>query len=442
MEAPLPQKKQKPGKPRGIRRDRDCQTCRQRGVKCDLNRPSCHPCKRDGLACGGYPQRVVWTQESQSGKPISGKPRPTIRSQQPSAASKEPPPTCEVPAAATSADLTTDKLERGKNSSITRLAVICSRLLSHSDEEPGHASTDQLVYNIYAFIQARRQEHPGTSWQPDQDTEPVESLQRRLVAITGLNDALRTANPVALLGIATFAVFDVCDGEYGEWQRHLYGAKSVLDHHYPTWDSLSTAFHTLPGLDEVLSWLVWFDVMGAVVKGKIGLVLDKWHRRIMQPSFFNITGCPEDVFDLLHTIASGEAANDALASTFLAMEQLSKISQNDTDHSRAANMYRFASVIASIMTIGVESVPIRAHREIIRSCVDKICDVIELTPPTSLHYTHISMATYLAGINATQETQCRILRYYWMSCKLGGRPQYPGGLSYCENIWRAKGLTK
>uniref|UniRef100_A0A0D2XLH1 Zn(2)-C6 fungal-type domain-containing protein n=1 Tax=Fusarium oxysporum (strain Fo5176) TaxID=660025 RepID=A0A0D2XLH1_FUSOF len=48
------------GKPRGIRRDRDCQTCKARGVKCDLNRPRCLPCVESGYACGDYPQRVVW----------------------------------------------------------------------------------------------------------------------------------------------------------------------------------------------------------------------------------------------------------------------------------------------------------------------------------------------------------------------------------------------
>lgn len=36
------QQRNKPvGKPRGMRRDRDCRSCKLRDVKCDLNRPSC-----------------------------------------------------------------------------------------------------------------------------------------------------------------------------------------------------------------------------------------------------------------------------------------------------------------------------------------------------------------------------------------------------------------
>ncbi|KAG8405981.1 hypothetical protein J3459_019445 [Metarhizium acridum] len=51
------------GKPRGMRRDRDCHSCKSRNIKCDLNRPSCSQCLEANIACGGYPQRVIWAAD-------------------------------------------------------------------------------------------------------------------------------------------------------------------------------------------------------------------------------------------------------------------------------------------------------------------------------------------------------------------------------------------
>jgi hypothetical protein len=56
------QQRNKPvGKPRGMRRDRDCRSCKLRNVKCDLNRPSCGEVGRPSLeqahsfALAGFP---------------------------------------------------------------------------------------------------------------------------------------------------------------------------------------------------------------------------------------------------------------------------------------------------------------------------------------------------------------------------------------------------
>uniref|UniRef100_A0A060T0L5 ARAD1C17116p n=1 Tax=Blastobotrys adeninivorans TaxID=409370 RepID=A0A060T0L5_BLAAD len=60
------------GKPRGVRRDRDCFTCRRRNVKCDLNRPACTPCVEDGLQCAGYPTRIIWSNKSNTWPQVPG----------------------------------------------------------------------------------------------------------------------------------------------------------------------------------------------------------------------------------------------------------------------------------------------------------------------------------------------------------------------------------
>lgn len=62
------------GKPRGVRRDRDCFTCRRRNVKCDLNRPACTPCVEDGLQCAGYPTRIIWSNKSNTWPQVPGPP--------------------------------------------------------------------------------------------------------------------------------------------------------------------------------------------------------------------------------------------------------------------------------------------------------------------------------------------------------------------------------
>lgn len=51
----------KPGKIRD-RTFTGCWTCRQRKVKCGLQRPNCHACERLGLECGGYGAKVIWAE--------------------------------------------------------------------------------------------------------------------------------------------------------------------------------------------------------------------------------------------------------------------------------------------------------------------------------------------------------------------------------------------
>jgi hypothetical protein len=113
-----------------------------------------------------------------------------------------------------------------------------------------------------------------------------------------LNEALRRATPFAILGIVTFAVLGVIDGSFGDWQRHLYGAKSLLDCYCRIRADLDELSAVVIGLGEVIARLTWFDTMGAVVRWDTALIFDDWHRQLLLDGggFLDVVGCSPDTF--------------------------------------------------------------------------------------------------------------------------------------------------
>ncbi|KAK6446300.1 hypothetical protein FP744_10002550 [Trichoderma asperellum] len=427
------QQRNKPvGKPRGMRRDRDCRSCKLRNVKCDLNRPSCGECVAAGVPCGGYPQRVIWVGASSSVKeassptsaPSSASLRSTRLARSQSAISRssdsgQTPPDRgasdswsppDRPASSPGDDAAPISWsEADQNSFIKPLATLCQQIISLDGDalrSNHYLSVEalRLISRLRDFVQARIDGHPARA-----DNWESEDLARyRLDALMSLKDALKATNPFAFIGIAAFAFFEVCDSGFGDWQRHLYGAKSLLDYHCKSRAELDNLSRSVTGLSEMVVRLVWFDTCGSIIRGTTDLIFENWHRELLTDSFFRTVGCAAETFELFTKVASGEVASSPTNSAFLAIKQLLGLGQGTSDWDRSADAYRCAAVIAVLTRVGSEPMTL-STQSTISVAVDRACQIIAATPSSSQFYIHMAVPAYLAGMNATSKKQCDVM---------------------------------
>jgi hypothetical protein len=256
-----------------------------------------------------------------------------------------------------------------------------------------------------------------------------------------LNEALRRTTPFAILGIATFAVLEVIDGTFGDWQRHLYGAKSLLDCYCRNRADLDELSAVVIGLDEVIARLTWFDTMGAVVRGDTALIFNDWHRQLLlDGGFLDVVGCSPDTFEMFISIAKGEASRNMLTVCFQAMDELLKLSPpGSCDLSRVMDLNRCAAVIALVGRVRDEATA-SIRRSVFLSAVEYICRLISTAPLSSFFITHTAVPVYLAGMGATTSQHCGTIRAYWKLCVAAGVPRSADAMERCEVQWREMGL--
>lgn len=122
-----------------------------------------------------------------------------------------------------------------------------------------------------------------------------------LDTLASLNQALENANPVAFLGILVLAYFEVLSAsEFGEWQFHLQGARSLLDRRCQSRKDVDQLWHSIANLPEMIAYLSWWDVAGVVIRHLSGsraqsqerLIFLDWHRALIGVEFFDTVGCP------------------------------------------------------------------------------------------------------------------------------------------------------
>ncbi|KAF4973998.1 hypothetical protein FZEAL_9066 [Fusarium zealandicum] len=200
---------------------------------------------------------------------------------------------------------------------VQRLSAFC-RSLKSAERYPGSDIGDnqwngvsadkvpRLVSRVDDFLQARIKTHASASLlsSPPSLSSSLTNIStdddafehRRLAALSSLNEALQTADPVAFLGIAVFAFFEVVsDGVFGQWQRHLRGARSLLDYHCRSREELDVLSNRVTGLAEMVAFFSWWDTTGTVVRKLSGghageddrLIFLDWHRDVMDEDFFN-----------------------------------------------------------------------------------------------------------------------------------------------------------
>ncbi|CAI6093622.1 unnamed protein product [Clonostachys chloroleuca] len=513
------------GKPRGIRHDRDCSNCKTRGVKCDLNRPRCLPCVQAELACGGWPQRVVWTSGSTSStdKQFSNisngvqRRRMALRRQEPLSPSDGSMSVISFAPHPLSAESERDDgaptsfhAQRGPSHTpdeptmppaeqyglAQRLLTFCRNAkraddsLSTTAEGDNHTvSVDRvtrLVSRIDEFLQARMKTYASTSFAPlpptpssldgRQPSPPLllpppprrqddgeASELHRLAALASLSEALDTADPVAFVGIAVFAFFEVVsDAAFGEWQTHLRGARSLLDYHCRSREELDSLSRRVNGLSEILGYFAWWDVIGINIRRLSGrhssqddepIFLD-WHRGVVGDEFFGTVGCPPDTFQVFALLADTSSLREKDASspqveldTYVqAMGQLLRLGSDSTDQGKCSDAWRCAAAVA-VLTWQQQSVDGRdkttqgPRQATLDAAVDRICELIASASPASRFYIHMATAAFFAGINTRFVRHCEVLRGYWKGCRIGEHPRYWGAYTECEERWRRKELT-
>lgn len=417
------------------------------------------------MPCGGYPQRVIWVGASSSVKeassptsaPSSTSVRSTRLARSQSAISRssdsgQTPPGRGVsdswsppdrPASSPGDDAAPISWsEADQNSFIKPLATLCQQIISLDGDalrSNRYLSVEalRLISRLRDFVQARIDGHPVRA-----DMWESESLARyRLDALMSLKDTLKATNPFAFIGIAAFAFFEVCDSGFGDWQRHLYGAKSLLDYHCKSRAELDNLSRSVTGLGEMVVRLVWFDTCGSIIRGTTDLIFEDWHRELLNDSFFRTVGCAAETFELFTKVASSEVASSPTNSAFLAIKQLLGLGQGTSDWDRSADAYRCAAVIAVLTRVGGEPITL-STQSTISLAVDRTCQIIAATPSSSQFYIHMAVPAYLAGMNATSPQQCDVVRSYWHNCSHAGVRRYPDGLARCEERWKLKALLR
>ncbi|CAG8001219.1 unnamed protein product [Penicillium salamii] len=400
-------------KPRGIRHDRDCNRCKGRGIKCDLNRPRCQSCLQRGETCM-YPQRVVWVDDKNSKSSKSPEPKnasPSTINDQGATAEPNPKPT--------SVNL---------YGFIDLLGAFYQKLRTSSGDIPEEGV--QLISRTLNFARSRIE-----------DTDNKQSIQSHLVALTNLSQVIQSAHPIALFGIATFAMFEVCCGSFGNWHCHLQGARSLLDLHCQDKRAFDDLCCEISGLAEVLAYLVWFDVTGALVRDS-PLIFDDWHREILNAEFFGSVGCPADTFELFVYLAKHRDGRDisVVDLSSRAMAQVLHLDAGSSDCSLAATVYRGAGAILAFGRAGgLNKTDLQSssyHRGVLCSMVDRVCDVIAKIPSTSRFYVHLATPAYLTAMYGSTANQYEIIRRYWRNCQSCEFPRYPDAEAQCEEIWR------
>lgn len=443
-------------KPRGIRHDRHCHHCRINGIKCDLNRPRCQPCQQQDVPCQ-YPQRVKWMGEKRT--PASKQSPRTSPSLSP------------LSTASTEQHNQYGQTDLHANIPINLYGFI--DLLSHFYQEIQSSKQElpeeaiELISRTLSFARSRLQ-----------GTDDKESIQSHLTALSNLSRVIESAHPVALFGIGTFAMFEVCCGPFGQWHRHLQGARSLLDLHCHSQTDIDNLTQKIPGLANVLAYLVWFDVTGTLVREDGALIFDDWHRNILHQSFFSSVGCPPDTFDLFVHLAKLEPETEfESGNTFIdtpdwnivelsarAMDQVLRLDPSDTtDCGIAAAVYRYAGAIVAFSRLSdqpqtqtqrprqtqdqnhtgyqLSSTSTPTHSTVLSNLVDRVCNAISRLPTTSRFYVHLATPAYLSGMHATNEAQCEVIRNYWRNCRLCEFPRYPDGQEQCERRWTRRGIV-
>ena len=335
----------------------------------------------------------------------------------------------------------------------------------------------RLVCHIDEFLQARMEAYRNnrtsctspiaTSNSSSKNMLPMNSLGNdnsefyKLAALASLSETLQTASPVAFLGITVFAFLEVVsDAPFGQWQRHLRGARSLLDYHCRDREEFSSLSCRVTGLTEMVVYLAWWDTIGTIIRRLSGsysdddneLIFLDWHRDVIDDDFFGVVGCPAETFQLFVMLAKSSSSSDEITGSkskaneyIQIMGQLLAIGSDASEQGRCRDAWKCVAAIAVISLQSPDSESQIDQDEDVRRAtidiaVDRICKVLDSTCPASRLYIHMATAAFIAGINATSSRHCEVLRTYWHGCQVGEHPRYWEAFVECERRWRSKGI--
>lgn len=427
------------GKPRGIRRDKDCLTCKARGTKCDLNRPECGPCQQDGLACEGYVNRVKWV----GGTTSSAKAQAGLvqHHQQPPELSSE------LSVLTSPSSVTTNRIPSPVDQAKHALTSPDS-LSAQNDGNPGWTTgiANYLRYFTLQYTQARAghdqrtvpdDEYTGFfdvwafAWERISSRMNGGSLSDGLDhdllysnALQGLKRSVESGDILAVFGITVFAFLDVREGPFGYWSRHLRGARALLDVHCQDWGQLSMLYQSTPGLKQAISLLNWYDVMGAIIHKDRRLVFADFHRVELDPALFELVGCPRETFFVYVRIAEGFMSELSHETYHSSLAQLLQLAHSTSDERLLLqDAWRYASILVALEELYPDAENEAGNTSTVIS--DKICDIVEMIQPSSAVYLHLPVAVYFVGIHAATERHHTVAERFWGYFDANPIPSYP-----------------
>lgn len=427
--------KHRKGKPRGIRRDQDCSTCRGKGIKCDVNRPACGQCRRDNLVCPGFAIRVRWAAT------------PTCTDSTSATA-----PINDVPATAGASQSRTDGVAGATDTS----TIPCDHQNSTSPISPSKSSVgdspnwtsnlaDYLHYFTSKYAQASVARNPHLGAEPDdrggiagvlhfawdhisqglRENGSHKALNEHLLysrALQGLNQAVEESDILGIFGMTTLAYLDVREGPFGRWSRHLYGARALLDLHCQNFEGLAQLYTTTPGLKQAISLLLWFDVMGLIVHQDRHLIFDDFHRRDMDPTLFELVGCAQDTFRLYVEIAQGYTTAAPHQVYHRMYTQLLKVNRDSHDEKLLLqDAWRYAAFYVALDYMHPDIV--KETDEAAALVADSICDIVDKIIPLESHlYVHLKVQVFFMSIFATEERHLEKADSFWRFCESSSPP--------------------
>jgi hypothetical protein len=216
------------------------------------------------------------------------------------------------------------------------------------------------------------------------------------------------------------------EGSFGDWERHLIGARAFLDMHCPDRVQYEIVSARTRGLQQALSLLNWYDVMGAVVHQNRSLIFEDWHRDCMEEHYFDLVGCTREIFQLYVQIANKNVLADVHDANHSAMLQLLKLSsRQDTPRNALQNAWRLGAVLGTLDFLhhGSDAIPL---------IVDKICTVLNSVSQDDKLYIHFASVVFLAGVHASSAEHQMSLRRYWSWCNTRAIPIYPHAQELCD----------
>ena len=253
-------------------------------------------------------------------------------------------------------------------------------------------------------------------------------------ALIALSRMVKAGHILAIFGITTFAYLDVREGPFGTWERHLRGARALLDTHCRSSTELKGVCDRTPGLQQAVALLNWYDVMGLIVHQDRDLIFEDWHREHMDDSLFDLVGCSRETFQLYVSIANHQIGRNTQQSYRMAILQLLKVANRSTDEgSLLRDGWRLGAVLAAVSSLNDDDY----GDDIAGLIAEKICDVAEQVDQTHGTYVHFALTVYLTGIYGTRARHQNMVRRYWAYFNSCQNPQYPHAQEMCDKA-RAK----
>jgi hypothetical protein len=437
----------KKGKPRGLRRDRDCYTCRERNVKCDLNRPACTPCVEANLNCAGYPARLVWSTEKNqrsfstsraSVSPTHGQFPALVRQ-----ASQD------VLRRTTSTPLL-PKIEQSSSPQPREYSHFqwgvkaIQKARDHSKstmDQQAAESKVKVLDTVWKFVESYLEStnsKPGVSFE-------LRSLQLKANAIEELKHCINQGMLEAVFATLAFTYFDVSQGSFGLWHQHLQGARSLLDLHCSNKPQLQEACKNLPGLQHAVTLLTWYDITGVIASIRANkvcsraLIFEDWHREVMDKEFFDLVGCTKHTFDaLVKVVKSGVATPRSIATFLECLDDV--LSSNDVPLTTEPNHANMGWKYTCLLTTINHCFPQPVLRHIQDTLVSKICILINSLIVGSTLYKHFALPVFVAAMNASNPEHLSVIRSYWEYLAASEFPLYPDALGICESHWDELGI--